>query len=35
MEILKHGHTVEVLGPNSLRKKVGAELKQAAGKYNS
>lgn len=34
MEILKHGHEVEVLGPSSLRKKIGAELKQAARKYN-
>lgn len=33
MDILKHGHGVEVLEPKSLRNKVGEELKKAASRY--
>ena len=33
MEIMKYGADVEVVGPESLRERVGETLKEAAGRY--
>ena len=34
MEILKYGSDVEVLGPQTLRKRVGDSIRQAAQRYD-